>query len=164
MVYFACPYRTRSFAPTTQHDTLGRRRPHRQESASRPSLQVGATFAPRRLPVALILAWRHARQLDDCHLESSAILIHPCPNVALAVTPAQPARSVQPAAGSLRARGNATHVCRSPEVYPGTEHAPPQASLAPMCKLLPQTPSRRPCSQQCGHSVEWDGDGAAVQS
>jgi len=33
-------------------------------------------FAPL-LPVARILVWRHARQLDNCHLESSAILSMP---------------------------------------------------------------------------------------
>ena len=74
--------RLRPRPETTRHDTLGRRRPSRQESASRPrwEWEVGAAFAPRLLPVARILAWRHARQLVDCHLESSVILRSPCPN------------------------------------------------------------------------------------
>jgi len=126
------PYRTRPFAPTsprhdtTRHDTLGRRRPSRQESASRPSLKVAATFAPRRLPVARILSWRHARQLDDCHLESSAILSHACPNV--------PAVGCRPGAASTLCATLSLAPCARvamPQTYAVAQrhkHAPPQAS------------------------------------
>lgn len=117
LLYFACPYRTRSTTghDTIRYDTLGRRRPSRQESASRPSLKVGATFAPRRLPVARILAWRHARQLDDCHLESSAILSHPCPNVhCCRLSPWRRQHALCHLPLAPCARVAMPHICRSP--------------------------------------------------
>ena len=123
--------RLRPRPETTRHDTLGRRRPSRQESASRPrwEWEVGAAFAPRLLPVARILAWRHARQLLDCHLESSAILRSPCPKVlAVGCSPRRRQHAVCDLPLAPCARVAMPHtLCRSPEATLGHKHAPPQA-------------------------------------
>ena len=111
-----------SYTSVCAHDTTR----HGRESASRPRWEVGAAFAPRRLPVARILAWRHARQLVDCHLESSAILSHACPNV--------PAVGCRPGAASALCATLSLAPCARvamPQTYAVAqrdEHAPPQAS------------------------------------
>ena len=175
-MYFACPYRTHPFAPTsprhdtTRHDTLGCRRPSRQESASRPSLKVGATFAPRRLPVARILAWRHARQLVDCHLESSAILSHPCPNVfAVGWSPRRRQHAVcdLPLAPCARVAMPHTSPVAQREAHSRTNMHLRKRALAPNVQTAApgsSSPSMLPCSQQCSQSVKCDAYGAAVQS
>jgi hypothetical protein len=81
--------------------------------------EVGAAFAPRLLPVARILAWRHARQLVDCHLESSAILRSSCPNVlAVGCSPRRRQHAVCNLPLAPCARVAMPHrSCRSPETY-----------------------------------------------
>lgn len=117
------------------------------------------------LPVARILAWRHARQLDNCHLESSA---NDCQRAALTPPWTPPARLLVTAcrARSLHARGrNASR--RVPQ---------PKGTLAQVlymqrCKRASGrvsgaavSPRAEAMFWQSSQSVRWDAYRASVQS
>lgn len=129
-----------SYTSVCAHDTTR----HGRESASRPRWEVGAAFAPRRLPVARILAWRHARQLLDCHLESSAILSQPCPKVlAVGCSPRRRQHAVcnLPLAPCARV-AMPRRSCRSPEAHTqaqtctsASEASRPSANCRPKHRL-----------------------------